>query len=187
MSDACQHPSRYLVSQGSSGRAAEIILGAKSRPGLVWSPDLPHHHLECQRFLPSTKGVEGTWVTTIGCRAVACETSGPAGQPDRVCSAQVAAFVIPPSNIPASMVLPSAGTISDSTPVADAGTSMVVPSVSISTSGSLRLTGSPTRLNDRPIDAFVADATISGTRISVGQKGRLHHGGSDFRSAEVRR
>jgi hypothetical protein len=52
---------------------------------------------------------------------------------------------------------------SDRTPVADAGTSMVVPSVSISTSGSLRLTGSPIRLNHRPIDAFT-DAPIFGTR-----------------------
>ena len=81
--------------------------------------------------------------------------------------------VIVPSNVPAVTLSPSLKRISDSTPVADAGTSTVVPSVSISTSGSLRLTGSPTRLNHRPIDALAADVAIFGTRISVAMKAIL--------------
>src|SRR5665647_614540 len=52
---------------------------------------------------------------------------------------------------------------------------MVAPSVSISTSGSLRLAGSPTRLNHRPIDAFVTDVPIFGTRISVAMRAILEH------------
>jgi hypothetical protein len=69
--------------------------------------------------------------------------------------------VIVPSNVPAFTVLPSVNRIADGTPVADAGTSMVVPSVSISTSGSLRLTGSPTRLNHRPIDTLTHASTCA--------------------------
>ena len=75
--------------------------------------------------------------------------------------------VIVPSNVSAFTPSPSLKRISDSTPVAGAVTSTVVPSVSISTSGSSTLTGSPTRLSHRPIDAFVTDTLIFGTRISV--------------------
>ena len=69
--------------------------------------------------------------------------------------------VIVPSNVPALTLSPSLKRISDRTPVADAGTSIVVPSVSISTSGSLRLTGSPTRLNHRPIDTLTHASTCA--------------------------
>ena len=56
--------------------------------------------------------------------------------------------------------------IFDSTPLADAGALKVVPSVSISASGSLKPTVSDA-LNDRPVGVFVADDPIVGTRISA--------------------
>lgn len=75
--------------------------------------------------------------------------------------------VIFPSTVPALMVSPSLTRISDSTPVIDAATSIVILSVSISTSGSSTVTGSPTRLNHRPTDPRVTDFLIFGTQISV--------------------
>jgi hypothetical protein len=56
--------------------------------------------------------------------------------------------------------------IFDSTPLANAGASKVVPSVSISASSSLKPTVSDA-LNDHPVGVFVADDPIFGTRISA--------------------
>src|SRR4051794_18727607 len=57
--------------------------------------------------------------------------------------------------------------MSDSTPAAGAGTSIVTLSVSSSTSGSSTATGSPGFLNHLPMVASVTDSPSVGTRISA--------------------
>ncbi len=78
-----------------------------------------------------------------------------------------APWSICPSSAPMATVSPSLATISDKTPAAGAGTSIVTFSVSSSTSGSSAATTSPGCLNHFPIVASVTDSPSVGTRISV--------------------
>src|ERR1700722_20200190 len=84
---------------------------------------------------------------------------------------RVAAMPFPNSVMDPSVVFPNTNwpslkRISDRMPVAGARTSTVTLSDSTSTSGSAMVTGSPTRLNHRPIEEFVADIPV-GTGILV--------------------
>ena len=72
-----------------------------------------------------------------------------------------------PSNAPTATVSPFFAAISDNTPAAGAGTSIVTLSVSSSTSGSSTATASPGFLNHLPMVASVTDSPSVGTRISV--------------------
>src|SRR5262249_38880086 len=72
-----------------------------------------------------------------------------------------------PSSAPGATVSPSLTRISESTPAAGAGTSIVTLSVSSSTSGSSTATGSPACLNQRPMVASVTDSPKVGTRMSA--------------------
>src|SRR5205823_1600098 len=74
---------------------------------------------------------------------------------------------IAPSNAPTATVSPFFAAISDNTPAAGAGTSIVTLSVSSSTSGSSTATASPGFLNHLPMVASVTDSPSAGTRISV--------------------
>jgi hypothetical protein len=79
----------------------------------------------------------------------------------------VSFYVIVPRRVLRSTDPPSRTKTSDNIPVAGARISWVTLSVSISTNGSSRLTGSPARLNHRPTDSLTSDFTSVGTRISV--------------------
>src|SRR5262249_45519039 len=89
--------------------------------------------------------------------------SGAAG----VLPAGDAPSAILPKSAPTATVSPSLAEISDSTPAAGAGTSIVTLSVSSSTSGSSTATASPGCLNHLPIVASVTDSPSAGTRISA--------------------
>src|SRR4051812_14201102 len=72
-----------------------------------------------------------------------------------------------PSRAPTATVSPSLAAMSDSTPAAGAGTSIVTLSVSSSTNGSSTATASPGFLNHLPMVASVTDSPSVGTRISA--------------------
>src|SRR5712691_5414315 len=72
-----------------------------------------------------------------------------------------------PSSAPTATVSPSLALISDNTPAAGAGTSIVTLSVSNSTTGSSTATASPGCLNQRPMVASVTDSPSAGTRMSA--------------------
>jgi len=74
---------------------------------------------------------------------------------------------IRPTTVLGSTVSPSFAKTLDSSPVTGVRISWVTLSVSISTSGSYTVTGSPTRLNHRPIDSLLPALGIVGTFISV--------------------
>src|SRR5499427_4993400 len=76
-------------------------------------------------------------------------------------------WLICPSRAPTATVSPSLAAISDKTPAAGAGTSIVTLSVSSSTSGSSTATASPGCLNHFPIVASITDSPSVGTRMSV--------------------
>ena len=74
---------------------------------------------------------------------------------------------IAPSRAPMATVSPVLTAISDNTPEAGAGTSIVTLSVSSSTKGSSVVTASPACLNHWPTVASTTDSPRAGTRISV--------------------
>ena len=93
---------------------------------------------------------------------------GPAGGARQILPRRAPApSLIWPSSAPTATVSPSLAAISDSTPAAGAGTSIVTLSVSSSTTGSSAATASPARLNHLPMVASVTDSPRVGTRISA--------------------
>src|SRR5271167_4438443 len=78
-----------------------------------------------------------------------------------------------PTMVPGSTVAPSFADMFDSTPVTGERISCVTLSVSISTNGSSKLTGSPGRLNHLPIDNLTPALTNAGTRIFVSMESIL--------------
>src|SRR5215510_7387900 len=137
-----------------------------------------------------TDGASGTsaGATLAGCAGAACGGGGTSGARGRGCSGPaptglaVAVFSLGfavglaaapapssmrPSRAPTATVEPSLAAMSDRTPAAGAGTSMVTLSVSSSTTGSSAATASPGCLNQRPIVASVTDSPRVGTRISA--------------------
>src|SRR5437660_4686778 len=92
--------------------------------------------------------------------------AAPAGA-DADFAGAAAPSLIWPSSAPGATVSPSLTRISESTPVAGAGTSIVTLSVSSSTTGSSTATASPGCLNQRPMVASVTDSPKVGTRMSA--------------------
>jgi hypothetical protein len=95
------------------------------------------------------------------------QASAASALPEPLASLPPAPSLIWPSSAPTATVSPSFTAISDNTPLAGAGTSIVTLSVSSSTRGSSTATASPGFLNHFPIVASVTDSPRVGTRISV--------------------
>src|SRR5262245_53122972 len=120
------------------------------------------------RWSPDGFGATGTAPAAIGAVVADFLSGWPAGCGVALLGAAPAApSLIWPSSAPTATVSPSLAAISDSTPAAGAGTSIVTLSVSSSTSGSSTATASPAFLNQRPMVASVTDSPRVGTRISV--------------------
>src|SRR5947207_10698499 len=99
--------------------------------------------------------------------AAAAATAGSAALAGAGAGAAPVPAPIWPRSAPRPTVSPAWTTISDSTPEAGAGTSIVTLSVSSSSIGSSALTASPTFLNQVPTVASLTDSPRVGTRISV--------------------
>ena len=117
--------------------------------------------------LGGTRGRGSSSAAPIGVVVAVFWSGRPVGAAGGLADGAPAPSLIWPSSAPTATVSPSFAAMSDRTPAAGAGTSIVTLSVSSSTSGSSTATASPGCLNHLPMVASVTNSPSVGTRISA--------------------